>query len=117
VCRTCGDGFPTAEFYVYENAPYCEHHYHDLNGSLCKWCNRGIEGQYLETDAREKFHPRCFTCTTCRIPLNADYYEVNGRKFCERHGQQAAAPRPNYLGPGDYRPRNVQKRRTRLMMM
>jgi hypothetical protein len=117
VCRTCGDGFPTAEFYVYENAPYCEHHYHELNGSLCKWCNRGIEGQYLETDSQEKFHPRCFTCTTCRIPLNADYYEVNGRKFCERHGQQAAAPRQNYLGPGDYRPRNVQKRRTRLMMM
>lgn len=117
VCRTCGDGFPTAEFYVYENAPYCEHHYHELNGSLCNSCNRGIEGQYLETDAREKFHPRCFTCATCRVPLSADYYEVGGRKFCERHGQQAAAPRQNYLGPGDYRPRNLQKRRTRLMMM
>ena len=117
VCRTCGDGFPTAEFYVYENAPYCEHHYHELNGSLCNTCNRGIEGQYLETDTREKFHPRCFTCSTCRIPLSADYYEVGGRKLCERHGQQAAAPRQNYLGPGDYRPRNVQKRRTRLMMM
>lgn len=120
VCRTCGDGFPTAEFYVYENAPYCEHHYHKLNGSLCNSCNRGIEGQAIlasETDMREKFHPRCFTCFTCRIPLSADYYEVGGRKLCERHGQQAAAPRPNYLGPGDYRPRNVQKRRTRLMMM
>lgn len=117
VCRTCGDGFPTAEFYVFQNAPYCEQHYHELNGSLCKLCNRGIEGQYLETDTRAKFHPRCFTCSTCRIPLSADYYEVGGRKFCERHGQQAAAPRQNYLGPGDYRPRNVQKRRTRLMMM
>lgn len=117
VCRTCGDGFPTAEFYVFENAPYCEHHYHELNGSLCNSCNRGIEGQYLETDMREKFHPRCFACSTCRIPLSADYYEVGGQKLCERHGQRAAAPRPNYLGPGDYRPRNVQKRRTRLMMM
>ena len=117
VCRTCGDGFPTAEFYVFENAPYCEHHYHRLNGSLCRSCNRGIEGQYLETDTYEKFHPRCFTCSTCRVPLSADYYEVGGQKFCERHGQRAAAPRQNYLGPGDYRPRNVQKRRTRLMMM
>lgn len=117
VCRTCGDGFPTAEFYVYDNAPYCEYHYHELNGSLCNTCNRGIEGQYLQTDTQEKFHPRCFTCSTCRIPLSADYYEVGGRKLCERHGQQAAAPRQNYLGPGDYRPRNVQKRRTRLMMM
>lgn len=117
VCRTCGDGFPTAEFYVYDNAPYCEHHYHELNGSLCNTCNRGIEGQYLQTDSEEKFHPRCFTCSTCRVPLSADYYQVGGRRLCERHGQQAAAPRQNYLGPGDYRPRNVQKRRTRLMMM
>ncbi|KAF2627396.1 hypothetical protein BU25DRAFT_62975 [Macroventuria anomochaeta] len=117
VCRTCGDGFPTAEFYVFEKAPYCEHHYHELNGSLCNSCNRGIEGQYLETDSREKFHPGCFICSTCRIPLSADYYEVGGQKLCERHGQRAAAPRQNYLGPGDYRPRNVQKRRTRLMMM
>ncbi|KZM26553.1 zinc ion binding [Ascochyta rabiei] len=117
VCQVCGDGFPTAEFYVFENAPYCEHHYHKLNGSLCNSCNRGIEGQYLETDARQKFHPRCFTCSTCRVPLSADYYEVGGQMLCERHGQRAAAPRQNYLGPGDYRPRNVQKRRTRLMMM
>lgn len=116
-CRACGDTFPTAEFYVYNNAPYCEHHYHELNGSLCRACNRGIEGQYLETDSRQKFHPRCFTCATCRIVLRDDYFEVGGRKFCGRHAQSAAAPPQNYLGPGGYRPRNVQKRRTRLMMM
>ncbi|KAF1846905.1 uncharacterized protein K460DRAFT_50029 [Cucurbitaria berberidis CBS 394.84] len=117
VCRTCGDSFPTAEFYVFENAPYCEHHYHRLNGSLCMSCDRGIEGQYLETDMRQKFHPRCLTCATCRIVLRDDYFEVGGRKYCDRHGQRAAAPQQSSLGPGGYRPRNVQKRRTRLMMM
>ena len=116
-CRTCGDFFPTAEFYVFENFPYCEQDYHKLNGSLCNWCDRGIEGQYLETDMRQKFHPRCFTCTTCRIVLQDDYYEVGGQKFCDRHAQHAAAPAPSYLGPGVYKGRNVQKRRTRLMMM
>lgn len=117
VCRTCSDPFPTAEFYVFENAPYCEQHYHKLNGSLCTSCDRGIEGQYLETEARHKYHPRCFTCTTCRIVLRDDYYEVGGQKFCDRHAQRAAAPPQSYLGPGSYQPRNVQKRRTRLMMM
>ncbi|KAF2126617.1 hypothetical protein P153DRAFT_378167 [Dothidotthia symphoricarpi CBS 119687] len=116
-CRACGDPFPTAEFYVFNNAPYCEHHYHELNGSLCRACNRGIEGQYLETDSRQKFHPRCFTCATCRVVLRDDYFEVGGRKYCGRHAQHAAAPPQNYLGPGGFRPRNVQKRRTRLMMM
>ncbi|KAF1944755.1 hypothetical protein EJ02DRAFT_397625 [Clathrospora elynae] len=117
VCRTCADPFPTAEFYVFENSPYCEHHYHELNGSLCGSCDRGIEGQYLETDLRQKFHPRCFTCTTCRIVLRDGYFEVGGQRYCHRHAQSAAAPPRNHLGPGSYKPRNLQKRGTRLMMM
>lgn len=117
VCRTCGDSFPTAEFYVFDNAPYCEQHYHRLNGSLCGSCNRGIEGQYLETETRQKYHPGCFTCTTCRIVLRDGYFDVNGRRYCDRHAQSAAAPPRDYLGPGNYRPRNLQKRGTRLMMM
>jgi hypothetical protein len=117
VCRTCADPFPTAEFYVFENSPYCEQHYHRLNGSLCNSCDSGIEGQYLETDLRQKFHPRCFTCTTCRIVLRDGYFDVAGQRYCERHAQSAAAPPRNYLGPGGYKPRNLQKRGTRLMMM
>ncbi|EUC35466.1 hypothetical protein COCCADRAFT_3276 [Bipolaris zeicola 26-R-13] len=117
VCRECADPFPTAEFYVFNNSPYCERHYHKLNGSLCNTCNRGIEGQYLETDTRQKFHPRCFACFTCRLILRDGYFEVAGRRYCERHAQSAAAPPRNHLGPGNYRPRNLQKRGTRLMMM
>jgi hypothetical protein len=116
VCRTCQDPFPSAEFYVFDNSPYCEQHYHTLNGSLCKRCNRGIEGQYLETDRRQKFHPRCFTCTTCRIVLRDDYYEVGGRVFCDRHAFHAAQQNM-MMGPGGKQPRNLQKRTTRLMMM
>ena len=62
VCKTCKEPFQTADFYVLENHPYCERHYHQLNGSLCKACDRGIEGQYLETELKQKFHPRCFQC-------------------------------------------------------
>ncbi|KAJ4356604.1 uncharacterized protein N0V89_004639 [Didymosphaeria variabile] len=117
VCRTCRDPFPTAEFYVFNNAPYCEQHYHQLNGSLCRACNRGIEGQYLETDQRLKFHPRCFSCNTCRIVLRDDYYEVGGRNYCERHAYSAVNQRNNYLGPGNQRTQKLEKRRTRMMMM
>lgn len=118
VCRTCRDPFPTAEFYVFNNAPYCEQHYHQLNGSLCRTCNRGIEGQYLETDQRLKFHPRCFCCSTCRIVLREEFYEVGGRNYCERHAYSAMNQRNNYLGPGgNMRTQKLEKRRTRLMMM
>lgn len=116
-CKTCSDPFPSAEFYVFDNSPYCEQHYHELNGSLCRSCNRGIEGQYLETDQRQKFHPRCFTCLTCRVVLRDDYYEVNGKNYCDRHAY-AAQKSMTSLAPGDMRSRNnLQKRRTRLMMM
>lgn len=118
VCRTCRSPFPTAEFYVFNNFPYCEQHYHQLNGSLCRACNRGIEGQYLETDRRLKFHPRCFSCATCRIVLRDDYYEVGGRNYCERHAYHMVNQRNNYLGPGaNNRTQKLEKRRTRMMMM
>ncbi|KAF1994900.1 hypothetical protein P154DRAFT_361441 [Amniculicola lignicola CBS 123094] len=118
VCRTCRSPFPGADFYVFDNYPRCEQHYHELNGSMCRSCNRGIEGQYLETDQRQKFHPRCLTCLTCRVVLRDDYYEVSGRVYCERHAYHASQQNNNLgpRGPGGAG-RNLQKRRTRLMMM
>lgn len=61
VCRTCKEPFPTMDFYVLGNDPYCNRHYHQLNRSLCSNCDRGIEGQYVETE-QQKFHPHCFNC-------------------------------------------------------
>ena len=68
VCKTCKEPFQTADFYVLQNNPYCARHYHELNGSLCKTCDRGIEGQYLETEVKQKFHPHCFTCQARHLP-------------------------------------------------
>ena len=62
VCKTCKEPFQTSDFYVMNDHPYCSMHYHKLNDSLCKSCDRGIEGQYLETELKQKFHPHCFTC-------------------------------------------------------
>jgi hypothetical protein len=67
VCETCDEPFPTNDFYVIDNHPFCARHYHQLNGSLCQSCDKGIEGEYLETDMKQKFHPFCFTC---RVPLH-----------------------------------------------
>ena len=61
VCKTCKEPFPTMDFYVLGNDPYCSRHYHQLNKSLCSNCDRGIEGQYVETE-QQKFHPHCFNC-------------------------------------------------------
>jgi hypothetical protein len=138
VCRSCREPFTTADFYVINNEPYCERHYHQQNGSICQGCNRGIEGQYTETvsssrfgvTARKKYHPRCFTCRECRVVLEEDYFEIQGSVFCERHAfaamrAQARANGPGTggtmpssgLGPSDRRALMAERRTTKLMMM
>ena len=62
VCTTCREPFPTNDFYVIDNSPLCARHYHEQNGTMCLSCDRGIEGQYLETETKQKFHSHCFAC-------------------------------------------------------
>ena len=140
MCKTCSSPFQTADFYVLNDSPYCKRHYHELNGSLCHICDQGIEGQYLETDERKKYHPRCFTCLDCPTVLEDDYFEVNGKAYCEPHAFRAASAAGaagtagasggmGYGGMGgfgmagngflgvDGSTTRVERRRTKLMMM
>ncbi|OAA68500.1 lim domain containing protein [Niveomyces insectorum RCEF 264] len=84
VCTTCAAPFASATFYVHDNQPYCERHYHAVNGSLCGRCGNGIEGPYLADEADCKYHPTCFVCTDCARPLEDGYFEVAGNVYCER---------------------------------
>ena len=84
VCSTCSEPFTSAEFYVLNDKPYCEQHYHKLNGSLCGSCGRGIEGQYLEDEFEIKYHVGCFRCLDCGRSLSEGYFEVDGKSYCER---------------------------------
>lgn len=124
VCFTCRAPFQTADFYVLDDHPYCAQHYHELNGSICATCNKGIEGQYLETvepngGGGSKFHPNCLTCRTCRIVLRGDYFEWNGEVYCERDARRAAAmaappppPWPQYPPYGYPPPQGGRRRPT-----
>lgn len=132
VCTTCRAPFASAQVYVMHDAPYCEYHYHALNGSLCASCDTGIEGEYRETEKRDKFHTRCLTCRTCRQVLSDEYFEVNKDVYCERHamaevrrlgqagsmgGDGGYGGGPNQgggLAPGSWK---AERRKTRLGMM
>lgn len=65
VCQDCRKPFESAEFYVHDNLPYCERHYHQRNQSLCPTCDTGIEGPCLETEWHERYHSTCFSCSVC----------------------------------------------------
>ncbi|OHW94832.1 LIM1 domain-containing protein [Colletotrichum incanum] len=105
VCTTCREPFSSAEFYVHNDKPYCELHYHKLNGSLCGTCGRGIEGQYLEDEERVKYHVGCFRCGDCGMSLSNGYFEVNGKAYCERDAWRRMQPPPR-MGNGEQRGRS-----------
>lgn len=103
-CHTCKEPFATAEFYVHADRPYCAHHYHQLEDSLCATCGKGIEGLYMETAnvagrGKEKHHPTCLKCATCRVQLTNDYFELSGKVYCERDAFRIASPRVHSKGP------------------
>ncbi|KAK2043552.1 LIM domain-containing protein [Colletotrichum somersetense] len=103
VCTTCREPFSSAEFYVHNDRPYCELHYHKLNGSLCGTCGRGIEGQYLEDEERVKYHVGCFRCGDCGMSLSNGYFEVKGKAYCERDAWRRM--QPPRMANGDQRGR------------
>ncbi|KAK2592680.1 hypothetical protein QQS21_009610 [Conoideocrella luteorostrata] len=84
VCYTCSEPFSSSVFYVHNDKPYCEHHYHKLNNSLCGSCRRGIEGRFAEDEAKVKYHVGCFRCLDCGTSLADGYFEVGGYSYCER---------------------------------
>ncbi|KAG0348329.1 hypothetical protein BG005_011612 [Podila minutissima] len=83
-CQLCKKPFPDQSFYVFENAPYCRRHYHKMNNSLCKGCDKPIEGPCAQTMEGWRFHPNCFSCVECRAPLTDVYYNYENKAYCER---------------------------------
>ncbi|ORY90603.1 hypothetical protein BCR41DRAFT_315687 [Lobosporangium transversale] len=83
-CQTCKKPFPDKSFYVYGDSPYCRRHYHKLNNSLCKGCDEPIEGPCAQTVEGWRFHPGCFCCVECKVPLTDIYYNFENQAYCER---------------------------------
>lgn len=105
VCTSCYEPFPTAEFYVHGDRPYCKRHYHKVNGSLCGTCKEGIEGQYLEDESNTKYHLQCFRCGDCQRVLRDGYFEVDGNAYCEKDAWrrlQAARRNPSMSSQRSY---------------
>ncbi|AWU77552.1 uncharacterized protein C5L36_0D02930 [Pichia kudriavzevii] len=83
-CYKCGAKFSKgSSCYVFNNQPYCEEHFHELNGSLCQICNKGVEGECLQNDINEAFHIDCLKCVICGLNVQGDYFLFRGEVMCE----------------------------------
>lgn len=83
-CNKCNAKFNKgSSCYVHGDQPYCERHFHELNGSLCKVCNKGVEGECLQNEVNEVFHIDCLKCVICGLNVTGDYFIFRGEVMCE----------------------------------
>lgn len=105
--------------YALNDEPYCNQHYHELNGSLCTECGIGIEGECIENELLQKWHITCLNCEQCHNTIRSDYYLINGATYCEAdalaiiNGQAYSDVNGNVRGLSNTD--RIEKRRTRMM--
>ncbi|CCJ29928.1 unnamed protein product [Pneumocystis jirovecii] len=102
--------FTSSEVYVFEGEPFCAKHYHILNNSLCVACGEGIEGKYFQTETDGKYHFYCFKCYSCKKQLNDEYFDINGKPFCETDAIKL-------LNLKALPCQHLEKRKTKILMM
>lgn len=113
-CSTCDKKFSKgSSCYVFEDLPYCEEHFHLLNGSLCKQCSRGVEGECMQNDLDEVFHFDCLRCGHCgNTVAGGDYFTYKNEVLCEMDAQiimnEITSPTEES---------KMMKRRTRIMYL
>lgn len=109
----------TVPCYAFSDRPYCNHHYHEVNNSLCTECGSGIEGECIENELEQKWHTSCLKCTQCNLTIRSDYYLINGTTYCENDalaiilGEAYSDPNGNMRGLSTSD--RIEKRRTRMM--
>ncbi|WVQ78546.1 hypothetical protein IAT38_000632 [Cryptococcus sp. DSM 104549] len=126
-CTRCDKPFAGDSFYVHGGKPWCQFHYHEENGTLCasSSCRQPIEGPCILTpgadSTTQRFHPGHLRCdhrggvsgaSSCREAMD-EYYDVGGKRFCERHVREAM--RKGSAAGGSQGTIKAEKRRTRLV--
>ena len=114
-CYSCSQKFTKGQScYVYNDRPYCETHFHELNGSLCRICGKGVEGECLQNEVNEVFHTSCLKCCVCGAAIRTEYFIYCGKVLCENDANEQIKliqANSDKLTTTD----KVVKRRTRLM--
>lgn len=100
--------------YVLLDNVFCHDHYHSLNGTLCQSCNKGIEGECIENELKQKWHVSCLTCTKCHSTILSDYFLIDNQIFCEHDAAgEIHSMQKNGMSTND----RIEKRRTRMLFI
>ncbi|CAG2121204.1 unnamed protein product, partial [Medioppia subpectinata] len=92
-CTQCAIPLKPDNFYEKNGKPYCEDDYHKLFSPKCGGCLFPITDGQIVNAMGKPWHPLCFKCTECAIPLTPPHFrEKNGKPYCERDYNRLFAP-------------------------
>ena len=100
-CAHCEQPFSGMNFMTKNNKAYCETHYFQLFGNMCKWCRKPISGSGVRA-AGGMFHQEHFLCSICDKP-------ISGGKFVAWEGK------PNCKSCYTKLPKSVRDRETKIL--
>jgi hypothetical protein len=93
-CTQCAKPLGPNNFFEKNGKPYCEDDYHKLFSPKCAGCHLPITDGNQITAMGKPWHPQCFKCTQCAVPLGPNnFYEKNGKPYCENDYNKLFAPK------------------------
>ncbi|XP_054165589.1 zinc finger protein 808-like isoform X3 [Oppia nitens] len=92
-CTECAIPLSPKNFYEKNGKPYCKDDYHKLFSPKCFGCHQPIvDGNYIKAQGKD-WHPQCFKCTTCEVPLDPNnFLEKAGKPYCEKDYHKLFSP-------------------------
>nr|XP_057911570.1 filamin-binding LIM protein 1 [Doryrhamphus excisus]XP_057911571.1 filamin-binding LIM protein 1 [Doryrhamphus excisus]XP_057911572.1 filamin-binding LIM protein 1 [Doryrhamphus excisus] len=79
-CRSCSSPLAGKQFYHEAEIPKCEK-CHEASLEICWSCGHRIKGKLVRALQRT-YHPACFTCVTCKQPLENFIQADTGELYC-----------------------------------
>ncbi|CAF1266367.1 unnamed protein product [Adineta steineri] len=82
VCAQCFQPFENGLYFEHDGRKYCERDFQMLFAPCCAECKHPIVGRVIRA-LQKCFHPDCFHCYLCHIPLlDIGFSKNNGRALC-----------------------------------
>ncbi|UJR09881.1 hypothetical protein I4U23_014103 [Adineta vaga] len=99
VCAQCFQPFENGLYFEHEGRKYCERDFQMLFAPCCAECEHPIVGRVIRA-IQKCFHPDCFRCHLCHIPLlDIGFSKNNGRALCRECHVKEKLKDPNVSLP------------------
>lgn len=92
MCGSCNNPLGTGSFFELAGQAHCQRCYQIQFCPKCAHCNQAITDRCV-TALDKKWHIHCFVCTQCTSPFQGNFFERDGRPYCDKCFHQVFAPR------------------------